>query len=160
MRKDNVIDKNTEKWMEEQKEFFRREKEKLREGVPAKFEPKGPVRILQRRRYASTTISSQMPRRLRDSKFTQSQPYYWSTEYEGARYEKEFGPGYNPKDRKWPQGNGYGKRYGTGEKKKTEKSYKPSGTQNPAYYTTQGPRKNGRYLPANVLVMDKMGMGR
>ena len=48
---------------------------------------------------------------------------------------------------KWPQGNGYGKRYHTGEKKGTGKSYKPNGTQSQIYYTTQGPRKNGIYLP-------------
>ena len=34
----------------------------------------------------------------------------------------------------------------TGEKKGTGKSYKPNGTQSQTYYTTQGPRKSGRYL--------------
>ena len=28
------------------------------------------------------------------------------------------------------------------------KSYKPNGTQSQTYYTTQGPRRNGKYLPA------------
>ena len=67
--------------------------------------------------------------------------------YEGTWYEKEFGAGYNPKDRKWPQGNGYGRKYGTGEKKGTYRSYKPNGTQSQVYYMTQGPKRNGRYLP-------------
>ena len=69
-------------------------------------------------------------------------------EYEGARYGKEFGAGYNSKEKKWPQGNGYGKRYGTGGGKETGKSYKPNGAQSQTYYTTQGPRRNGKYLPA------------
>ena len=35
----------------------------------------------------------------------------------GLGREKNLGAVYGPKDRKWPQGNGYGKRYGTREKK-------------------------------------------
>ena len=46
---------------------------------------------------------------LKDSKCTQSQPNNWTAGYEGTWYRKEFGAGYNPKGRKWPQGNGYGK---------------------------------------------------
>ena len=119
VKEDSAIDKDTEKWVEEQNEFFekekeRKEKQKQKEEVPAKFEPKGPVKILQRQRYASTIIPGQTPRRPRDSRYSQSQHDYWATGYEGARYGKEFGAGYSPKDKKWPQGSGYGKRYGTG----------------------------------------------
>ena len=67
--------------------------------------------------------------------------------YEGTWNRKEFGAGYNPKDRKWPQGNGYGKRYGTREKKRTDKSYRQNGTRSQTYYTTQESRKNGQYFP-------------
>ena len=48
MKEDSVIDKDTEKWVEEQNEFFKKAKEKQKEGVPVKFEPRGPVKILQR----------------------------------------------------------------------------------------------------------------
>ena len=112
-----------------------------------KFESRGPIKILQRKKYASTTVSNQVPRRPRDSRYSQRQPSYWLTEYEGARYEKESGVEYNPREKKWPQGNGYRKRYGTGKEKETGKSYKLNGAQNQTY-TTQGPRRNGRYLPA------------
>ena len=54
--------------MEEQNEYFKKEKEKQKEGVPVKFEPRGPVQILQRQKYASTTIPNQIPRRPRDSR--------------------------------------------------------------------------------------------
>ena len=47
-KKDSVIKKDTEKWVEEQNEFFKEEKEKQKEGDPVKFEPRGPVKILQR----------------------------------------------------------------------------------------------------------------
>ena len=67
--------------------------------------------------------------------------------HEGTWYRREFRVGYNPKGRKWPQGNGYGKRYGTKEKKGTGKSYRQNGTQRQIYHTTQESRKNGQYLP-------------
>ena len=70
-KKDSVIKKDTEKWMEEQNEFFKKEKEKQKEVVPVKFEPRGPVKILQRKKYASTTIPSQIPRRPRDNRYSQ-----------------------------------------------------------------------------------------
>ena len=54
--------------VEEQNEFFKKENEKQKEGVPVKFEPKGPIKILQRKKYASTTIPNQVPRRPRDNK--------------------------------------------------------------------------------------------
>ena len=44
-------------------------------------------------------------------------------------------------------GNGYGKRYGTKEKKGTGRSCRQNGTQSQIYYTTQESRKNGQYLP-------------
>ena len=112
------------------------------------FEPRGPVKILWRKRYTSTTIPNQVPRRPIDSRYSQKQSSYWLTEYEGVRYKKELGAGYNSKEKKWPQGNGYGKRYGTGKEKETGKSYKSNGTHSQTYYTTQGPRRNGRHLPA------------
>ena len=67
--------------------------------------------------------------------------------YKGTWYERKFGAGYNSRSRKWPQENGYGKRYGTKGKKGTGRSYRQNGTQNQIYYTTQELRKNGQYLP-------------
>ena len=147
-KKDSVMKKDTEKWVEEQNEFFKKKKEKQKEGVPVKFEPRGPIKILHRKKYTSTTILNQAPRRPRNSRYSKGQPSYWVTKYEGARYEMESGAGYNPREKKWPQGNGYRKRYGTGREKETGKSYKSNGTQSQTYYTTQGPRGNGKYLPA------------
>ena len=72
MKRDNAVDKDTEKWVEEQNTFFKRKKEKQKGEIPARFDPKGPVRILQRRHYASTSMSDQAPQRLKDSKYTQS----------------------------------------------------------------------------------------
>ena len=124
MERNNNVDRDTEKWVEEQNTFFESKREKQGVEIPSRFDPKGPVTILQRRHNASVPMSSQVPQRLKDSKYTQSQPNNWMVGYEGTWYRREFGAGYNPKGRKWPQGNGYGKRYGTKEKKGTGKSYR------------------------------------
>ena len=79
--------------------------------------------------------------------------------YEGTWYRRGFGAGYSPKDGKWPQGNGYGKRYGTKEKKRTDKSYRQNGTQS---QTTIPPKNQERMVNISqqkVPVTDKMGMG-
>ena len=145
--------------MEEQNALFEKKREKQSDEVPARFDPKGPVTILQRRHYASVPMSGQVPQRLKDSKYTQSHPNNWMTGYEGTWYRKEFGAGYNPKGKKWPQGNGYGKRYGTKEKKGTGKSYRQNGAQSQTYYTTQESRKNGQYLPTKGTSSGQDGSG-
>ena len=100
-----------------------------------------------------------MPQRLKGSKYTQSQPNNGMVGYEGTWYKREFGAGCNLKSRKGPQGNGYGKRYGTKQKKGTGKSYRQNGTQNQIYYTTQRLRKNSQYLPTKGTSNGKDGNG-
>ena len=70
MERNNNIDKDTEEWVEEQNAFFEKKREKQNGEVPARFDPKGPVTILQRRHYASVPMSGQVPQRLKDSKYT------------------------------------------------------------------------------------------
>ena len=72
MERNNNVDKDTEMWVEEQNAFFEKKREKQSDEVPARFDPKGPVTILQRRHYASASMSGQVPQRLKDSKYTQS----------------------------------------------------------------------------------------
>ena len=67
--------------------------------------------------------------------------------YKGTWYRRKSGAGYNPRSRKWPQENGYGKRYGIKEKKGADRFYRQNGTQSQVYYTTQGLKRNGQYLP-------------
>ena len=59
MERNNNVDNDTEKWVEEQNTFFEKKREKQRDEVPARFDPKGPVTILQRRCYASASMSGQ-----------------------------------------------------------------------------------------------------
>ena len=71
MKRDGDVDKDTERWVEEQNAFFKRKKEKPKGEIPPKFDPKRPVRILQRKWYASTSMPDQVPQRLKDSRYTQ-----------------------------------------------------------------------------------------
>ena len=109
MDRNNNVDKDTEKWVEEQNTFFEKKRQKQGDEVPPRFDPKGPVTILQRRHYASVPMSSQIPQRLKYSKYTQSQPNNGMVGYEGTWYRRKFGAGYNPKSRKWPKEMAIGK---------------------------------------------------
>ena len=68
-----------------------------------KFEPKGPVKILQRQKDASTMTPDQTPKRPRDGRYNQSQSSNWATRYEGAKNGTQLGTGYNPEDKKYPK---------------------------------------------------------
>ena len=57
MERNNNVDKDTEKWVEEQNAFFEKKREIQSDEVSARFDPKGPVTILQRRHYASVPMS-------------------------------------------------------------------------------------------------------
>ena len=70
--RNNKVDKDTEKWVEEQNAFIEKKREKQSNEVPATFDPKRPLTILQRRHYASAPVSGQVPQKLEDSKYTQS----------------------------------------------------------------------------------------
>ena len=97
MDENNNVDKDTEKWVEEQNTFFEKKREKQGDEVPSRFEPKGSVTILQRRHYASVPISSQIPQRIKDGKNTQSHPNNGMVGYEGTWYRRKFGQDITPK---------------------------------------------------------------
>ena len=64
----------------------------------------------------------------------------------GLGMERNLGQGITLKRGNGPKGMVM-KRDGTGKEKEMGKSYKPNGAQSQTYYTIQGPRRNGRYLP-------------
>ena len=85
-----------------------------------KFEPKGPVKILQRQKDASTMTPGQTPKRPRDGKVNQ---VTGQLDMKGPKMERQLGTGYNPEDKQYPQGNGYGKRYDAEKEKGSGKVY-------------------------------------
>ena len=66
---DNPVDKKTARWIEEQNEFLGKQKkkgydeDKEERGVPI-FNPKGPVKVLQRQRATRHTGYEQLPQHL------------------------------------------------------------------------------------------------
>ena len=54
-KKDSVIKKDTENGWKNKMNSLKKEKEKQKERVPVKFEPRRPVKLLQRQEYASAT---------------------------------------------------------------------------------------------------------
>ena len=64
---ETVIDKDTKQWVDEQNKFWEEEKrrgerEKQKEDIPRKFEPKTSVKVLQRSKQSMTAIPSQTPK--------------------------------------------------------------------------------------------------
>ena len=145
--------------MDEQNKFWEEEKRrgervKQKENIPRKFEPKTPVKVLQRGKQSRTAIPSQAPTRPRDVRYTQGQYYSWSNGYVEPEYRGgcktgySYGTGYGYGSRNWGQGNGYGKKYGVGNKRGQGRACKPSGTQSHTYYKTHGTRGAGKYTPS------------
>ena len=150
--------------MEEQNRFFkkeqeRKEKEKQKEGVPTKFKPKGPVKILQRQRYASTIIPGQTPRKTSDSRYSQSQHNYWATEYEGTRYGKEFGQGITLKRRNGPKGMDVERDIVLERKKRQVNPISQMELRVKLIILPKDQERMVGILQQRVLVMHKVGMG-
>ena len=89
-------------WEEEKR---RGEREKQKENIPRKFEPKTLVKVLQRGKQPLTTIPRQAPTRPRDDRYVQGQYYSWSNGYVEPEYRGECKTGYS-----------YGTGYGYGNK--------------------------------------------
>ena len=155
--------------MDEQNKFCkeekkRREREKQKESIPRKFEPKTPVKVLQRGKQPITATPNQTPKRPRDDKYAQGQNYSWSNGYVepeyrvGYRTGYSYGTGYGCGGKNWGQGDGYGKMYGAGDKKRQGRAYGPSGTQSHTYYTTRGTRELINMHHQGVLVVAREAM--
>ena len=71
-----------------------------------------------------TAIPSQTPKRSRDDRYAQGQNYSWyngyiEPEYWGRyRTGYSYRPGHGHENKSWGQGNGYGKKYGAGDRKR------------------------------------------
>ena len=65
-------------WKEEEK---RKDREKQKESVPRKFEPKAPVKIFQRGKQSITAVPSQAHNRPKDDRYAQDQNYSWNKGY-------------------------------------------------------------------------------
>ena len=104
------MDKNTEQWVNDQNKFWEKKRESLGETIPKVFEPQGPVRILQRGKQPQSEVAKQTPIK------TGVKRDFWNSGYGGPNYRNGYQMGYPSENRNWEQRNGYGRRYGNGNK--------------------------------------------
>ena len=131
------VDKNTEQWISDQNKFWKSKGEKLGEIIPKVFEPQNPVKILQRGKQPHSKVAKQTPKEVEVGKD------FWDGNYDGPSYRNGYQMGYAGENRNWGQRNGYGRRYGNGNKSQQRRAHGGSATQTQTYYTT--PRERVSY---------------
>ena len=94
-----VINNDTKQWVDEQDKFWKEEEKrkdrvKQKESVPRKFEPKTPVKILQRGKQSITAVPSQAHNRPKDDRYAQGQNYSWNKGYVKPEYWNGHRPRY------------------------------------------------------------------
>ena len=139
-KKENGVDKNTEQWVNDQNKFWEKKRESLEETIPKVFEPQGPIRILQRGKQPQSEVAKQTPTK------TGVNRDFWNSGYGGPNYRNGYQMGYHSEDRNWEQRNGYGRRYGNGNKHQQRRAHGGTTTQTQTQHTTS----KGRVLYKNT----------
>ena len=148
----NPVDKKTARWIEEQNEFLGKQKEKGSDGdkkerhVPI-FNPKGPVKVLQRQRATRHTGYEQPPQHLMGAQGGQvPQPFMVVTDRRNGSWGSQ-GKRYPLKERPRLQWGGYGKQYGANNERKDYQAYRTDRTQPQDHNTAYGSQRQGSYVP-------------
>ena len=126
----NGVDKNTEQWVNNQNEFWKKGRESIEETIPKVFEPQGPVKILQKGKQPQLEMVKQAPDKIGVNR------EYWSNGYGGPSYRNGYQMGYPSENRNWEQRNGYGRRYGNGNRTQQRRAHGGTTTQTQTYHTT------------------------
>ena len=112
------------------------------------------MKILQRGKQSITAVPSQAHNRPKDDRYAQGQNYSWNKDYVKPEYwnwhrpRYSYGPEYGHENKNWGQGNGYGKKYGTEDKKRPGKVYRASGTQGHTHHTNHRNREFAKFTPS------------
>ena len=113
----NGVDKNTEQWVNDQNKFWERKRENLEETIPKVFEPQNPVKILQRGKQPQSEVAKQT---LKETEISRD---FWDSNYGRPSYRNGYQMGYTDENRNWGHKNGYGKRYGNGNKNQQRRAH-------------------------------------
>ena len=131
---ENLVDKKTARWIEEQNEFLGKQKEKefernKKERDPPVFNPNGPIKILQKQRANHRTGYEQTPLHLMGAQKDPAPhpPMVMTNKIDGGWRGPE--KRYPLKERWKTQWGGYGKQYGTGGERQSNQIYKADRTQ-------------------------------
>ena len=143
------MDKNTEQWVNDQNKFWEKERGSLEETMPKVFEPQGPVKILQRGKQPQTEVAKQTPIK------TGVNRDFWNSSYDGPNYRSGYQVGYPSENRNWEQRNGYGRRYGNGNKNQQKRAHGGTTAQTQTHHTVPKGRVPYRNTPSR-----RMGGGQ
>ena len=138
----NGVDKNTEQWVNDQNKFWEKKRETLEETIPKVFEPQGPIKILQRGKQPQSEVTKQTPIRIGANRD------FWNNGYSGPNHRNGYQMGYPSENRKWEQGNGYGRRYGNGNRNQQRRAHGGTTTQTQTHHTTPKGRVPYRNTPS------------
>ena len=149
---ENPVDKKIARWIEEQKEFLRKQKEKefeknKKERYPPAFNLNDPVKVLQKQRATHHTGYEQPPQHLMGAQRDQAPhpPIVVTNRGDGSwRNQRKR---YPLKERQRAQWGGYGKQYGTGGERRSNQIYRTDRTQTHSHNAAYESQRQGRYFP-------------
>ena len=148
----NYVNKKTARWIEEQNEFFGKQKEKEFErdkkerDLPV-FNPNGPVKVLQKQRATHHTGYEQPPQHLMGAQNRQAPHLPMIVTNRGDGSWRSRGKRYPLKERRKTQWGGYGKQYGTGGKRRSYQTYGTDRTKTQSRNTAYESQRQGSYFP-------------
>ena len=94
------------------------------------FEPQAPVKILPRGRQPQSEVTKQTPIRIGANRDL------WNNSNGGPNYRNGHQMGYPSENRSWVQRNGYGRRYGNGNRNQQKRAHGGTTAQTQTHYTT------------------------
>ena len=149
---ENLVDKKTARWIEEQNEFLGKQKEKeferdRKERDPPVFNPNGPIKVLQKQRDNHRTGYEQTPQHLMGAQKDQAPHPPMVVTNRGDGGWRGQGKRYPLKERWRTPWVGYGKQYGTGGEGKSNQTYKADRTQTQGRNTAYESQRQGSYFP-------------
>ena len=160
----NPVDKKTAKWIEEQNEFLGKQKEKelqrdKKEGDPPVFNPKGPVKVLQKPKATPHTGYEQPPQHIMGPQRDQAPHPSMIITNRGDGSWRSQGKRYPLKERWRTQGGGYGKQYGTGGERRGYQTYETDRTQPQSHNAAYGLQRRGSHFPTRSTGNEQGGNG-
>ena len=149
---ENPVDKKTARWIEEQNEFLGKQKEKeferdQKERDPPVFNPKGPIKVLQKQRATHHTGYEQPPQHLMGAQKYQAPHPPMVVTNRGDGSWRNQGKRYPLKERWRTQWGGYGKQYGTGGERRSNQAYRSDRTQTQSRNTAYESQGQSSYFP-------------
>ena len=148
----NMVEKKTARWIEEQNEFLEKQKEKQferdkKERDPPVFNPKDPIKVLQKQRATHHTGYEQPPQHLMGAQKDQAPHPPMVVTNRGDGSWRSQGKRYPLKERRRTQWGGYGKQYGIGGERRSNQTYRTDRTQTQSHNTAYESQGRGSYFP-------------